>query len=121
MTPTRPPRRQWWAAALLLVGLWIIMAPFSRPLPGGEAFSFDATPEIGCRTPVVGIFGDDQPVGEVYAGPLPAEGDPVEDRRVDCTTRARFRVAVGGLLVVASMALLLRGRRHGPDGHRVAS
>ncbi len=83
MTRSRPTRRQWWAVAALLVGLWVLLAPFSRPLPGGETFSFEATPEIGCRTPVVGMLGDDHPIGEVYTSPLPAQGDPVADSAVD--------------------------------------
>ena len=118
MTPTRPSRRQWWAVGSLLVGLWIALVPFSRPLPGGEAFSFEATPEINCRTPLVGMLGDDRPVAEVYTVPLPAKGDPVEDRQVDCTGRARFRVALGSLLAAASIALATTGRR--PDSGPVA-
>ena len=96
--------------ALLLVGLWIALAPFARPLPGGEAFSFEATPEVGCQSPVIGMFGADQPVADVYTVPRPSEGDPVESRSVDCTGRARFRVAVGGLLV-AMAAGRARSRR----------
>ncbi len=115
MTRSRTTRRQWWAIASLLVGLWIVLAPFNRPLPGGEAFSFEATPEIGCRTPVVGMFGDDQPLTEVYTTPIPAEGDPIEQRRVDCTGRARFRVTLGGLLTLTSLALATRTRRPTPD------
>jgi hypothetical protein len=111
MTPNRPSRRQWWAVAALLAGLWIALAPFSRPLPGGEAFSFEATPEIDCRTPMVGILGDDRPVAEVYTVPLPADGDPVEERLVDCTGRARFRFALGSLLLATSIALVVTGRR----------
>lgn len=111
MTRSRPTRRQWWAVAALLVGLWVLLAPFSRPLPGGETFSFEATPEIGCRTPVVGMLGDDHPIGEVYTSPLPAQGDPVADSAVDCTGRARFRAIVGGLLLIASVALASRSIR----------
>ena len=105
MTHSRPTRRQWWAIASLLVGLWIILAPFNRPLPGAEAFAFEATPEIGCRTPVVGMFGHDQPLAEVFIKPPPAEGDPTVESRVDCTGRARFRVALGGLLTLTSLIL----------------
>jgi hypothetical protein len=111
MTRSRPSRRHWWAVAGLLVGLWVLLAPFSRPLPGGEAFSFEATPEIGCRTPVIGMLGDDQPITEVYTSPLPAQGDPVVDSAVDCTGRARFRVVVGGLLLIASVVLAARSSR----------
>jgi len=111
MTRTRPSRRQWWAAAVLVLGLWIVLVPFSRPLPGGEPFSFDATPKFGCGIPLVGIFGDDRPVVEVYTVPLPSEGDPVEERRMDCTGRARFRVSLGSLLVAASIAMAVHARR----------
>lgn len=111
MTRSRPTRRQWWAVAALLAGMWVLLVPFSRPLPGGEAFSFEATPEIGCRTPVVGMLGEDRPITAVYTSPLPTEGDPVQDRAVDCTGRARFRVIAGGLLVVTSLALAAGARR----------
>ena len=118
MTRTRPSRRQWWAAIVLVLGLWILLVPFSRPLPGGEPFSFDATPEIRCGTPLVGIFGNDQPLADVYTVPLPSEGDPVKQSRVDCTGRARFRVALGSLLVAASIAMAVHGRQHGIDQPR---
>ena len=115
MTRTRPSRRQWWATIVLVLGLWILLAPFSRPLPGGEPFSFDATPEIRCGTPLVGIFGNDRPLTEVYTVPLPSEGDPLEERRMDCTGRARFRVALASLLVAASIAIAVHGRQPGSD------
>ena len=111
MTRSRQTRRQWLAVAALLVGLWVLLAPFSRPLPGGEPFSFEATPEIGCRTPVAGMLGDDRPIAEVYTSPLPIMGDPVVESAVDCTGRARFRVAVGGLLLIASVVLATRSGR----------
>ena len=118
MTRTRPSRRQWWATIVLVLGLWILLAPFSRPLPGGEPFSFDATPEIRCGTPLVGIFGNDRPLADVYTVPLPSEGDPVKQSRVDCTGRARFRVALGSLLVAASIAMAVHGRQPGIDQPR---
>ena len=111
MTRTRPSRRQWWAAAVLVLGLWIVLFPFSRPLPGGEPFSFDATPEFGCGMPLLDAFGDDRPVANVYTVPLPSEGDPVEERRMDCTGRARFRIALGSLLVATSLAMAVYARR----------
>ena len=111
MTRTRPFRRQWWAAIVLVLGLWIVLVPFSRPLPGGEPFSFDTTPELGCRMPLLGIFGEDRPVANVYTVPLPAEGDPAEERRMDCTGRARFRAALGSLLVATSLAMAVYARR----------
>lgn len=111
MTRTRPSRRQWWAVSVLALGLWIALVPFSRPLPGGEPFSFDATPEIGCGMPLVDIFGNDQPVAHVYTVPLPSESDPMEGRLMDCTGRARFRVTLGSLLVAVSIAMAVRGRR----------
>ena len=115
MTRTRPFRRQWWAATVLVLGLWILLFPFSRPLPGGEPFSFAATPEIRCGTPLVGIFGNDRPLTEVYTVPLPSEGDPLEERRMDCTGRARFRVTLASLLVAASIAIAVHGRQPGID------
>ncbi|SVE28394.1 uncharacterized protein METZ01_LOCUS481248, partial [marine metagenome] len=88
-----------------------VLVPFSRPLPGGEPFSFDTTPEIGCRAPLVGMFGDDRPVADVYTLPRPSEGDRVEERQVACTGQARFRVALGSLLAAASIVMAVRGRR----------
>jgi hypothetical protein len=61
--------------------------------------------------PLLGIFGDDQPVVNVYTVPLPSEGDPVEERRMDCTGRARFRIALGSLLVATSLAMAVYARR----------
>ncbi len=119
---SRAPRpRVVLALAALLLGLWIALAPFTRPLAGGAAFSLEATPEIGCRTPVVGILGDDRPIGEVYASPRPSAGEPMVERVVDCTGHARFRVGLGGLLVVVGLAGLTVGRRqlrpaHSPAG-----
>ncbi|MDG2427864.1 MAG: hypothetical protein P8M16_05495 [Acidimicrobiales bacterium] len=100
-------RRRTWAIFAILVGLWIVFAPFSRPLPGGAVFSFESTPEINCQTPVIGMLGDDQPTALVYTTPLPAAGDPTTERRVDCTSRARFRVTLGVLVVTMSTVLAL--------------
>ena len=118
MTRTRPSRRQWWAATVLVLGLWILLFPFSRPLPGGEPFSFDATPEIRCGIPLVGMLGNDRPLANVYTVPLPSEGDPVKERQVDCTGGARFRVALASLLVAGSIAMAVRGRKPGIDQSR---
>lgn len=101
------------ALVALLLGLWIALVPFDRPLPGGSTFSLEATPAIDCRTPIVGMLGDDRPVAEVYASPRPDDGDPTETRIVDCTGRARFRVGLGGVLaLVGGLGLVVtRGGR----------
>jgi len=111
MTRIWPSRRRTWAIFAILVGLWIAFAPFSRPLPGGAVFSFESTPEINCQTPVVGMLGDDRPIALVYTKPLPAVGDPTTERQIDCTSRARFRVALGVILVTISTALALNRPR----------
>lgn len=103
--------RNTWAVATLLVGLWIAFAPFSRPLPGGEPFSFESTPEIQCKSPVVGVFGSNQPSAEVFTVPRPSAGDPTTSLFVDCTSRARFRLALGGFLSVAAVIALAAVRR----------
>jgi len=101
--------------AVVLLGLWIALAPFHRPLAGGAAFSLEATPQVGCRTPVVGMMGDDRPTAEVHTTPRPAEGDPTVLREVDCTGRARFRVALGASLLVLGLLGLAVTRRRTPD------
>ena len=88
------------SVAALVLGGWITVVPFDRPLPGGAPFSLEATPAVGCRTPLLGMLGDDRPTAEVYTSPRPTDGDPMEVRTVDCTGRARFRVGLGGLLAV---------------------
>ena len=95
------------ALTALLLGLWIALVPFDRPLPGGSTFSLEATPAIDCRSPVVGMLGDDRPVSEVYPSPRPDDGDPSETRTVDCTGRARFRVGLGGLLALVGALRLI--------------
>jgi hypothetical protein len=61
--------------------------------------------------PLLDAFGNDRPVANVYTVPLPSEGDPMEERRMDCTGRARFRVALGSLLVATSLAMAVYARR----------
>ena len=99
----------------LLLGLWIALAPFSRPLPGGATFSLEATPRFGCQTPVVGMIGNDQPSADVYTAPRPQAGDPTVIREVDCTWQARFRVAIGTAILAAGFLLLATIRRRGNE------
>ena len=42
----RTSRRRVLAGLALLLGLWITLAPFARPLPGGAPYTLEATPEI---------------------------------------------------------------------------
>ena len=60
------------------------MAPFTRPLPGGASFSFESTPEVGCRTPLVGAFTEDRPTADAYSTPRPQADDPMAPTTVDC-------------------------------------
>ena len=99
--------------AIVLLGLWIATAPFSRPLPGGTPFSFGSTPEVGCRTPLVGAFVGDAPSADVYTSPRPVAGDPMSTTTVECGGRARFRLALGTTLLVVAVGLLVVVRRSG--------
>ncbi len=94
----------------LLVGTWVAAAPFSRPLPGGAPFSFEATPEVSCRSPLVGSFQGDRPVAEVYVAPRPQVGDRTMEITIDCGGRARFRLSLGAGLVLAGLVVLTASR-----------
>ena len=98
---------------VVVLGIWIATAPFSRPLPGGAPFSFESTPEVGCRTPLVGAFGGDAPSAYVYTSPRPVAGDPMSPTTVECGGRARFRLALGTTLLVVAVGLLVVDRRRG--------
>ena len=94
----------------LLVGVWVAAAPFSRPLPGGAPFSFEATPEVNCRSPLVGSFREDRPVAEVYVSPRPQVGDQTMEITIDCGGRARFRFSLGAGLALAGLVALVASR-----------
>ena len=94
----------------LLVGVWVAAAPFSRPLPGGAPFSFEATPEVNCRSPLVGSFRGDRPVANVYVAPRPQVGDRTMEITIDCGGRARFRLSFGAGLVLAGLVVLVASR-----------
>ena len=94
----------------LLVGVWVAAAPFSRPLPGGAPFSFEATPEVNCRSPLVGSFRGDRPVAKVYVAPRPQVGDRTMEISIDCGGRARFRLSFGAGLVLAGLVVLVASR-----------
>jgi len=81
----------------------VAAVPFSRPLPGGAPFSFEATPEVNCRSPLVGSFRGDRPVAEVYVAPRPQVGDRTMEIPVDCGGRARFRLSFGAGLALAGL------------------
>ena len=94
----------------LLVGTWVAAAPFSRPLPGGAPFSFEATPEVNCRSPLVGSFQEDRPVADVYVAPRPQVGDRTMEITIDCGGRARFRLSFGAGLALVGLAVLAFSR-----------
>ena len=94
----------------LLVGTWVAAAPFSRPLPGGAPFSFEATPEVSCRSPLVGSFQGDRPVAEVYVAPRPQVGDRTMEITIDCGGRARFRLSFGVGFALAGRVVLTASR-----------
>lgn len=93
---------------LVLLGLWIAVMPFSRPLPGGAHFDLGSTPRIGCRSPVVGTFADDRPTGTVFTTPRPMEGDPTDEVEVPCGGRARFRLGLGIVLLAGGIVVRRR-------------
>ena len=88
---------------ITLTGLWIAFAPFSRPLPGGEVFTFEANPEISCRSPLLGTFIDDRPSAEVFVTPRPQPGDSTTQIEINCTPRSRFRFGTGLLLSLVGL------------------
>ena len=94
----------------LLVGAWVAAVPFSRPLPGGAPFSFEATPEVNCRSPLVGSFRGDQPVAEVYVAPRPQVGDRTMEITIDCGGRARFRLSFRAGLALTGLVVLAASR-----------
>ena len=94
----------------LLVGAWVAAAPFSRPLPGGAPFSFEATPEVNCRSPFVGSFREDRPVAEGYVAPRPQVGDRTTEVTIDCGGRARFRRSFGAGVALAGLFVLVASR-----------
>ena len=77
-----------------LLGLWIAVAPFSRPLSGS--------------------FAEDRPVAQVFTTPGSQVGDPTVDVSVDCTARARFRLVLGVTLLLATATATRRLRRVSP-------
>ena len=83
-TRRRSSRLRWTALTLLVLGLWIAVAPFTRPLPGGAPFSFESTHELGCRTPLVDAFVEDSPAADAYLTPRPQVDDPMAPTTVDC-------------------------------------
>ena len=97
-----------------LLGLWIAVAPFSRPLPGGAPYGLTETPEVQCRSPLSGSFAEDRPVSQVFTTPGSQVGDPTVDVSVDCTARARFRLVLGMTLLLATATAARRLRRVSP-------
>ena len=97
---------------LVLLGLWIALVPFTRPLPGGADFQLESTPRVGCRSPLLGAFSDDRPTGTAYTTPRPMKGDPTTEVEVPCGSRARFRLGLG-VVILAGGALAHR-RSHVP-------
>ena len=106
---------------LVLIGVWVAVAPFSRPLPGGSAFSFEATPEVGCRSPLFGVLGDDRPVVEVYVEPRPEITDPKVVTTIDCSGQARFRFSTGASLTLIGFGTLVAAYAVSRRSHKVRS
>ena len=95
------------ATFLIVLGLWIALIPFSRPLPGGEIFSFESTPEASCRSPIFGTFTEDSPSYDVYVNPKPEIGDSTVSKSVSCSGRATFRFVFGFSLLLSGSCLVV--------------
>ena len=107
----RTSRRRVLAGLALLLGLWIALAPFALPLPGGAPYTLEATPEIDCRSPLIGLLSGDSPRADVYTTPRPSSDDPRTPTTVDCRSRAGFRVGVGAIFLIGGASVLVIGRR----------
>lgn len=105
---------------LVVLGAWIALFPFSRPLPGGDVTDLARTPEVSCGSPAAASFrGEDDrlllPREPVTAVDLAERGWSVivPDPEGYCRGRARFRLATGIVLVaggVVAAAAAGRGR-----------
>ena len=104
-------RRRVLAGLALVLGLWIALAPFTRPLPGGAPYTLEAPPEIGCRSPLVGLLSGDSPGADVYTTPRPSPDDPRTPTTVDCRSRAGCRVGLGVIFLGGGAAVLVGDRR----------
>ena len=93
------------ATLLVILGLWISLIPFSRPLPGGGIFSFENTPEVSSRSPIIGTFTEDSPSYEVYVNPKPKIGDPTISKSINCSSSATFRFVFGISIILICMSL----------------
>ena len=116
MSPASRVTRWWRPLAVLLVvlGVWIMVVPYSRVIPGGDIREFGRaiTPQVSCGSPVVAAFrGEDDtlvlpdaPGGEVV----------VVDPEGFCRSRGQFRLGLGALLfTVGAVAVVV-----GPPGAR---
>jgi hypothetical protein len=103
---------RWWrplAVLLVVLGVWVMVVPFSRVIPGGDIREFGRaiTPQVACGSPVVAAFrGDDDtlllpdaPGGEVV----------VVDPEGFCRSRGQFRLAFGALLLVVGAVAVVVG------------
>jgi hypothetical protein len=100
------------ATLLIILGLWIALIPFSRPLPGGEIFAFESTPEASCRSPIFGTFTEDSPSYDVYVHPKPKIGDSTVNKSVSCSGRATFRFVLGFSFLFLGACLMVYFQRN---------
>ena len=100
------------ATLLIILGLWIALIPFSRPLPGGEIFAFESTPEASCRSPIFGTFTEDSPSYNVYVHPKPKIGDSTVNKSVSCSSRATFRFVLGFSFLFLGACLMVYFQRN---------
>jgi hypothetical protein len=108
---------RWWrplAVLLALLGLWIMVVPYARVIPGGDIREFGraVTPQVSCGSPLTAAFrGDD----DTLLLPTDLGGEVVVvDPEGFCRSRGQFRLGLGALLlVVGGVAVAV-----GPPGSR---
>jgi hypothetical protein len=99
------------------VGLWIVLAPFPRPVPGGVVDAIEVTPEARCGSALLdALRGDATATAVVAATEVASSSDPQEEVTVDCSDRARTRVAVGVVVVIlGGIAVIWARQSRGHD------
>lgn len=98
------------------IGVWIILVPFPRPVPGIALDTLHITPEAHCGSGLLeAVRGDSTATALVYADEVAREGDPQEEVTVDCSGPARARVAIGIAVVAIGAAVTVRARQSKVD------
>jgi hypothetical protein len=103
---------RWWrplAVLLVVLGVWVMVVPYSRVIPGGDIREFGRaiTPQVSCGSPVVAAFrGDDD---TLLLPDAPGGEGVVVDPEGFCRSRGQFRLAFGALLLVVGAVAVVVG------------